>query len=118
MILITPKIMPKIFIIDKVSLKKKIPVRMINIKFNIVNIDIAFDKNSYFREYAQIAVPRVYRSIPTMIRYFLFSIDHFLKYISAIVSKTTASSIKRVKMILGFMEFSIDIKLIVSREKI
>lgn len=47
-----PKPIPILFIKDKFSLNNKIPTKITIIRFKIVNTEIAFDKNSYFKEIA------------------------------------------------------------------
>ena len=57
MTLNTPKAIPILFSKDKSSLKTKTPIKIIIIRFKIVNVEIALDKNSYFNEIAQKTVP-------------------------------------------------------------
>lgn len=60
------------------------------IKFRIVTIEIAFDKNSYFSENAQITVDAKYTTKPIMKKTDFPSIAHFFNIISPEASKIAA----------------------------
>lgn len=92
-----PNTIPILLNVDTSSLKKKIPTRIIAIKFNTENIVSAFDKYSNLREYAQATVETVYRPIPIAKNKFLALIDQYLKSISPADSKSTPTTSKIAK---------------------
>jgi len=86
-ILIIPRTIPNLAIIEMFSLKNIIPTIATITRFRIVKIEIAFDNISYFNEYAQNNAPIEYIINPLHIKSGLFSTAHFLKKTSPAISR-------------------------------
>lgn len=72
------------------------PIMTMAMIFKILNMDMALDKNSYFRENAQNTVPIKYITKPRMSIVFFPPIPHFLKNTSPMTSKAVAKRIKQI----------------------
>lgn len=89
---------PILFTRDKSSLKYKTPTRTTIIRFRIVIIEIALDKNSYFNEKAHITVAKKYTITPRKKTVCFPLRAHFFKITSPEASNIAATMTKIKKI--------------------